>query len=125
MRVIRPIASSLRARARSLVVGRWSLVVSALAAIAFPAPAGAEPPPTPSETTLGTVEVTGSAAVALPKLGFVPLDENAAERAIVAKDLDTLGTFDVVTDAPAGPFGKDDPIDSRPGARRASPCSCA
>jgi TolB protein len=84
------------------------------AAIAIAPTSAAEPPPaTPSETTLGTVEVTGSAAVALPKLAFVPLDENAAERAIVSKDLDMLGTFDVVADAPAGPFGKDDPIDSK------------
>jgi TolB protein len=95
---------------------RAKTVGAVLGAVAFvgAAPAGADGPTTaPSESVLGTVEVTGSATTSLPKLALVPLDESAAERAIVARDLDMLGAFDVVADAPAGPFFKDDPIDQK------------
>jgi len=74
------------------------------------------PPPKPDEGALGTVEVTGAAAVALPKLAVVPITgepDDATAREIVKKDLDRMGLYDVVDDAamPAGPFGKDDPLD--------------
>lgn len=62
----------------------------------------------PPEAELGTVEVTGSAGVALPKLALVP--EDAASAAILKKDLDRLGVWDVVDDLP---FDKDVPLDAK------------
>lgn len=65
--------------------------------------ASAQPKPPPSDTELGTVEVTGSAGVSLPKLTVVPDDPEAS--AILKKDLDRLGVWDVVEDiAPSDPF---------------------
>lgn len=69
--------------------------------------ASAQPKPPPSDTELGTVEVTGSAAAPLPKLAVVPDDPEAS--AILKKDLDRLGTWDVVDDIPPS-----DPFDLKP-----------
>lgn len=75
---------------------------------------------------LGTVEVDGSAAAAgvapLPKLAVVPLvPENAEDslaEVLVRRDLDLSGQFQVITDAPPGPWRRDTPID--PGVWRAT-----
>ncbi len=97
-------------------------VQSGLAAIAIAValsatgPAGAQQvPAAANEGALGTVEVTGSAGIVLPKLAVVPIAEDAEARDILKKDLDRIGLYDVVEDAalPAGPFGKDDAFDSK------------
>ncbi|MBI2390845.1 MAG: PD40 domain-containing protein [Deltaproteobacteria bacterium] len=75
----------------------------------------APPAPTPAnDGALGTVEVTGAAAVGLPKLAVVPLGGDDAEAtAILKKDLDRLGVWEVVDEKsmPEGPFAKDDALD--------------
>jgi len=90
-------------------------ILSFSCAAVFAVDASAQPKP-PPDTELGTVEVTGSAGVALPKLAVIPLGGDDAESsAILKKDLDRLGVWDVVDDAamPAGPFSKDDPVDTK------------
>lgn len=60
-------------------------------------------PKSPDDGELGTVVVSGSAAVALPKLAIVAGD--AVNAAIVKKDFDRFGDWDVVDDLPdAEPF---------------------
>lgn len=101
---------------------RWA--VGSVAALAFfgaldVARAQPAPPPGTDESQLGVVEVTGAAAVPLPKLAVVPLAGDANDtnaRAVVSRDLDLIGAFDVVTDGnmmPPGPWEKDDPIDAK------------
>ncbi len=77
--------------------------------------AHAQTPP-PNEGALGTVEVTGSAGIVLPKLAIVPVTgEDGETRDVLKKDLDRMGLYDVVDEAamPAGPFAKDDPLEGK------------
>jgi TolB protein len=77
--------------------------------------AHAQTPP-PNEGALGTVEVTGSAGIVLPKLAVMPVTgEDGETRDVLKKDLDRIGLYDVIDEAsmPAGPFGKDDPLESK------------
>lgn len=78
----------------------------------------ATPTPPPDEGAIGVVEVTGAAAAPLPKLAVVPVTgeaDDATAREILKKDLDRMGLYDVVADEamPAGPFAKDDPLDTK------------
>jgi TolB protein len=72
--------------------------------------------PAPNEGALGTVEVTGAAGIVLPKLAVIPVTgEDAEIRDILKKDLDRIGLYDIAEEAnmPAGPFGKDDPLEGK------------
>jgi TolB protein len=71
----------------------------------------------PDESVLGTVDVTGAAAVPLPKLAVMPIvttnEADTTLQLVVKKDLDLSGQFDVVSDdaAPSGLYLHDSPID--------------
>ncbi len=95
-------------------------VPSLLAATLLVATVGAhaQTTPPPNEGAIGVVEVTGAAAAPLPKLAVVPVTgeaDDATAREILKKDLDRMGLYDVVGDTalPDGPFGKDDPLDTK------------
>ncbi|MET0593790.1 MAG: tolB protein, partial [Polyangiaceae bacterium] len=72
----------------------------------------------PDESVLGTVDVTGSAAVALPKLAVMPIvttnEADTTLQLVVKKDLDLSGQFEVVSDdaAPSGLYLHDSPVDA-------------
>jgi TolB protein len=77
------------------------------------------PAPTqpPDESVLGTVDVTGAAAVPLPKLAVMPIvttnEADTTLQLVVKKDLDLSGQFEVVSDdaAPSGLYLHDSPVD--------------
>jgi TolB protein len=79
--------------------------------------AHADPAPLPDESILGTVDVTGAAATALPKLAVMPIvttgEADTTLQLVVKKDLDLSGQFDVVADelAPPGLYLHDSPVD--------------
>src|SRR5687767_13484630 len=56
----------------------------------------------PDESVLGTVDVTGAAAVPLPKLAVMPIvttnEADTTLQLVVKKDLDLSGQFEVVGD---------------------------
>jgi TolB protein len=82
--------------------------------------ASADPPqqpPPPDESVLGTVDVTGAAAVPLPKLAVMPIvttnEADTTLQLVVKKDLDISGQFEVVSDdaAPSGLYLHDSPVE--------------
>ena len=84
-------------------------------ALADPQTEGAPPP---DESVLGTVEVTGAAAAALPRLAVMPIVTNdeadTTLQLVVKKDLDLSGQFEVVDDnvAPPGLYLHDTAVDT-------------
>ena len=104
-RRLRGLARGGRARTPSHVA--WLLGASLALAAALEADAHAQSKP-PPDAELGTVEVTGAATTALPKLALVPEDADAA--AVLRQDLDRLGSWDVADDLP---FDKDTPLDAK------------
>jgi len=92
------------------------------ASVLFAGTSSADPPgtaqPPPDESVLGTVEVTGAAAVALPKLAVMPIvtnsDADTTLQLVVKKDLDLSCQYDVVDDnaAPSGLYLHDSPVDA-------------
>jgi TolB protein len=75
-------------------------------------------PQPPDESVLGTVDVTGAAAVPLPKLAVMPIvttnEADTTLQLVVKKDLDLSGQFEVVSDdaAPSGLYLHDSPVDA-------------
>ncbi len=95
-------------------------LVVLLAGVAGVAHAQPAPAPGADESVLGTIVVDGSAgAAALPKLAMVPVEGTGSDGAaleLVAKDLDRIGLYDVVTDRaklPEGTYGADEPLDAK------------
>ncbi len=81
---------------------------------ATPATNGTTPP---DENLLGEFVVTGVIAEHVPKLAILPSLSSALEdvvvRAVVRRDLELSGLFDLIPDkdAPAGLYGYNDPVD--------------
>src|SRR5690348_16863789 len=71
----------------------------------------------PDDSVLGTVDVTGAAAIPLPKLAVMPIvttnEADTTLQLVVKKDLDLSGQFEVVSDdaAPSGLYLHDSPVD--------------
>lgn len=96
---------------------RLPFLVVLVAGVAHAQPA---PAPGADESVLGTIVVDGSAgAAALPKLAMVPVEGDGADATaseIVAKDLDRIGLYDVVTERdklPEGTFAANDPLEAK------------
>lgn len=105
--------------AAALAIALATLAGDAIAQQAAPTPATATTQP-PDDSVLGTVDVTGSAAASLPKLGVVPVitqtDADTTLQLVVKGDLDRSGQFDVLTDdqAPSGLYLHDSAVDLAP-----------
>jgi TolB protein len=100
-----------------MMVTRNASCVTALTLLLFARAVHADPNPPPDESVLGTVDVTGAAAAALPKLAVMPIvttgEADTTLQLVVKKDLDLSGQFDVVADelAPPGLYLHDSPVD--------------